>query len=543
MTTLAELTTIMKSNFIPAMAKMAEAHGDMAEKVDIYINKMEEAEQATKDAAAAVEEAAKKAEEIAKKGWGGKILDFADKLVNGVSDTDKFLGMKTKSIRKAMIAMLPRGTFRLITKFGTALNVLQTIYGVFTKNAEGNANIIGKSFNKLGKGFKKIGGFVKGGFGEDMKKLSGGAGAFLKTTAFSPLGRKMRQGGGGVAAVAKSGITKKAEAFNAKVLGGILKGVGFSYSLLRLNKDGKERWKTMWKKTKGFMGRVGGFVWQAAKFMLVTMLILGVTFLLIKKFGPQLKEAFKTAWKVLKYAWGIIAAGISDVWTGLKGVWNALFGDGTFMDLLISVWVIVWGLLQIVWGILVGVFGTIIGFIAEFVGETWNRFKTWISDMAEKSLGKVIAIGVAIAAVVVLLFGWPVILAIALGVAIFALSGEISNIITDSIPKFAKAIADAIGGVWEWATGWTGLASGGVSAGGMTVVGERGPELLNLPKGSRVHSNTDSRKMLSNTGGNTINITINARDTSDSELRRIADKIGNMVNNKINRSSSSRMLG
>ena len=87
------------------------------------------------------------------------------------------------------------------------------------------------------------------------------------------------------------------------------------------------------------------------------------------------------------------------------------------------------------------------------------------------------------------------------------------------------------------------MANGGVSQGGLTVVGERGPELINLPAGSRVHSNSDSRRMVSNTGGNTINITINARDTTDAELRRIADKIGNMVNNKINRRTSSRTLG
>ena len=38
---------------------------------------------------------------------------------------------------------------------------------------------------------------------------------------------------------------------------------------------------------------------------------------------------------------------------------------------------------------------------------------------------------------------------------------------------------------------------------------------------------------------NNFNITINAKDTSDGELRRIADKIGQMVSSKINRSTSS----
>jgi len=92
--------------------------------------------------------------------------------------------------------------------------------------------------------------------------------------------------------------------------------------------------------------------------------------------------------------------------------------------------------------------------------------------------------------------------------------------------------------LWDKLSDWNLLAAGGTVTTGMQIVGEKGPELVSLPKGSRVHSNKDSRKMASS-GGNTINITINARDTSDAELRRIADQIGSMVNNKINRSTSS----
>ena len=88
------------------------------------------------------------------------------------------------------------------------------------------------------------------------------------------------------------------------------------------------------------------------------------------------------------------------------------------------------------------------------------------------------------------------------------------------------------------------FSEGGVSSGGLSIVGEKGPELVKLPAGSRVHSNKESKKLVSSGGGgNTINITINARDTSDAELRRIADKIGNMVNNKINRRTSSGSMG
>ena len=90
------------------------------------------------------------------------------------------------------------------------------------------------------------------------------------------------------------------------------------------------------------------------------------------------------------------------------------------------------------------------------------------------------------------------------------------------------------------------MAEGGVSDGGITVVGEKGPELVNLPKGARVHSNADSKKMLkgsqnnnSSVFNNTVNVTINAKDTSDAELKRIADRLGNMITNKIQRVVSS----
>ena len=38
---------------------------------------------------------------------------------------------------------------------------------------------------------------------------------------------------------------------------------------------------------------------------------------------------------------------------------------------------------------------------------------------------------------------------------------------------------------------------------------------------------------------NNVNVTINAKDTSDAELRRIADRLGNMITNKIQRGISS----
>jgi len=77
----------------------------------------------------------------------------------------------------------------------------------------------------------------------------------------------------------------------------------------------------------------------------------------------------------------------------------------------------------------------------------------------------------------------------------------------------------------------------------MQLVGEKGPELVTLPRGSRVHSNNDSRNIARNAKGgvvNNYNITINAKDTSKAEMRRVADEIGRMVSSKINRRTSHR---
>ena len=85
------------------------------------------------------------------------------------------------------------------------------------------------------------------------------------------------------------------------------------------------------------------------------------------------------------------------------------------------------------------------------------------------------------------------------------------------------------------------FANGGITSRGMQVVGERGPELVSLPAGSRVFSNRESRAMAGNT---TINVTVQGRvGASDAELQEIAQKIGRMVNMEVNRTTASRTRG
>tara|TARA_Y100000592_G_scaffold86027_1_gene138804 strand:+ start:4094 stop:6046 length:1953 start_codon:yes stop_codon:yes gene_type:complete len=83
-----------------------------------------------------------------------------------------------------------------------------------------------------------------------------------------------------------------------------------------------------------------------------------------------------------------------------------------------------------------------------------------------------------------------------------------------------------------------GKAMGG-PASGLTVVGEKGPELVNLPRGSHVYSNNDSRQIAA---GSTNNITVNVQGrvgASDAELRDIANKVGRLISLEVNRTTSS----
>ena len=116
--------------------------------------------------------------------------------------------------------------------------------------------------------------------------------------------------------------------------------------------------------------------------------------------------------------------------------------------------------------------------------------------------------------------------------AIYALPVLLGVIIIAAIAKLIKKLTDKI----------PFFASGGVSDGGMAVVGERGPELVSLPKGSRVHSNSDSKKMVGSSSSvvNNFNITVNAKDLSDAELRRVAKQLGNDIFKNINRTSTGR---
>lgn len=83
--------------------------------------------------------------------------------------------------------------------------------------------------------------------------------------------------------------------------------------------------------------------------------------------------------------------------------------------------------------------------------------------------------------------------------------------------KSIPSIGDITGGIGDAVGGWIpGHAAGTLSApGGLSLVGEQGPELVMMPRGARVWNTNETRQMLA--GSPTVNISVNGPVYANSE--------------------------
>ena len=115
--------------------------------------------------------------------------------------------------------------------------------------------------------------------------------------------------------------------------------------------------------------------------------------------------------------------------------------------------------------------------------------------------------------------------------AIEAVVKSVWNVIEPIINGIGKGIS-AVAGAVKNVAGFIGGGKGDVGAnatgtsywrGGYTTVGEHGPELINLPAGSKVHSNSDTQKML---GGKAVNINVGSMVIrEESDIDKVATEI------------------
>ena len=264
--------------------------------------------------------------------------------------------------------------------------------------------------------------------------------------------------------------------------------------------------------------KVGKVMGLALKFSLYFILfIMGafIVFSIIRK----IMENAQAMQVVIDTIQGVMES-VMLILSGVFDLFGAFFGSGTFGE---RITLLITGIAKIFGG-LIGILLEVAKFaVTMTMGLLFGLLKLVFWDLTLKHL---FDLGVAIGNKIKDFFT---------GLPAMVQKHPLVRLVTSVLTFLGNQVAKIVNFVRDFKLPF--MANGGVSSGGLTVVGERGPELVNLPKGARVHSNAESRKM---TGGNTINVNVSGRvGASDSELRDIAKKIGRMVNTEINRTTSS----
>ncbi len=240
---------------------------------------------------------------------------------------------------------------------------------------------------------------------------------------------------------------------------------------------------------------------------------------------------------------GLLSATVGTLLAGIWGFVSSLFMDG-FNALGGGLNGIIGGVGRVIKGVagVVAAIALVVGTIGLLVGATFALPALLVAGVAA-------AIYFAIDPLVSLLTGivsWinnlqivqdikEVIMGSFIGDLIRGIKEAISEIF-DKIPSPGDAIKGIADKIPFLATG------GAIKNSGIAVVGERGPELVNLPAGARVSSNRDSAAMMG--GRTTINNHITVQVTgrvgaNDTEIRDIANKVAKEINSRMNRTATS----
>ena len=256
-----------------------------------------------------------------------------------------------------------------------------------------------------------------------------------------------------------------------------------------------------------------------------------------------LMPLIKSLWEGVKETAGLLSAIGIGVWDQVKSIW----GDAV-------------KLLEVTWGMIYSAFTgdaeALIDYSLEFL---WVGAKLLFKLAAltfTVAIGAAVALGLGIWNYIVtngpgkllklLLYAGLILIVYHIAAQAIALVTSIIAGIIGAIPVGIALLVIALGVILVKFGQWVknnifGFSEGGVvNHTGMSLVGEKGPEFVNLPRGSRVFSNKDSKKMVGGNVTNNISVNVQGRvGASDSEIRDIARKVGVQINREINRTTSS----
>jgi len=293
----------------------------------------------------------------------------------------------------------------------------------------------------------------------------------------------------------------------------------------------------IFKGLKAFPGAIMNILRAAGKYFLFVSLAIIGALIIIKKILPAIKDVWSNIIDTVAPLFEIVMAGASIFFEGFMKVFGAFFGDGSISEAIDGLIEMGLGLLIMAVGLALTGLSIALMLVWELTKVLWDKTVNYIYGMLTdgkkflKRIGVVIAV---IGVIVALIMGAPVWLAVVIGVVLWKA--------TKPVIKMFKWLADKLNPS-KWFGG--GKAKGGITDGRMNLVGEEGPELVQLPKGSTVFSNSQSKKMVGGQTNNTVNnnhthnynIVVNAKDTSKAEMRKVANEIGKMLNTQILRNS------
>jgi len=243
-------------------------------------------------------------------------------------------------------------------------------------------------------------------------------------------------------------------------------------------------------KALSFVGKVFSII---KKMFIGSIIVLSLLFLLYRAFKSEgiAEKLGEVKDKLISFFYNWIYPGLLKIWDGIELIVKG-FQSGEF-------WMLFAGLFKI----FVGLLEVSLGIVAILLKGIWEVVKLGFYELIwnVNSMGEQLSNLAYIAGILIVLsyaiFGWPALLvgAILIGIG---------------------AVLDYFGDKMNW------FAEGGTSSGGMAMVGEGGAELVNLPRGAKVYSNAESKKMLTSGKGITNNITVQVQGrigASDMEIR------------------------
>ncbi len=325
---------------------------------------------------------------------------------------------------------------------------------------------------------------------------------------------------------------------------------------------------------------------MAAGYLLLVMLILTLLKSVYDETKEELILGFNKMKEVFSIGMAMVSSGLADAKDALERIW-AGFQEGDILEVVLGVGELLLAGLTVLGGLIVATLGAVLAGIGTYLLELGRTGYDAIFEATGSVEAAIIGGGLKILSVVMRVVaavaflavffggGWIAVLIGALAVLLWKLAEHIyknldniviylsaikifaATIITTlaGLPeqignfigdKFKEAMdvtgaaKDRVGGALSSAKNFIGLAEGGrVSQSGLAVVGERGPELVQLPRGAQVHSNSASKAIASSVTNN-ITVQVTGRvGANDAEIRDIANKVAREINSRMNRTTTS----